>query len=189
MQLSFVRPMIALLAPLMLVAFTTPDAAAEEYEGAKYENYPGLGKPAPQFAYKDEDGVEGETMPARGRTQVIEFWGVWCPDCMLDAPRMEEVRQAAAEMDDVNVLAIHVRGTGRYESLDQYFAESGYDFPTLTDPHSVIAKLYGVQWYPTYLVVDPAGTVTHMQASLSHADGVNRLLTAVNAARATPTAE
>lgn len=164
---------------LALIAMAATPAMADE--SLRFEaEYDRLGQLAPQITLTDAMAPA----PARGQVALVKFWGLWCSDCLADGPHMEEVRVALAEREDVELLAIHAGGMGRFESIAEYEEETGYTIDTLMDPERATPDLFGVRWFPTYLVVDAEGRITHMQTLLRREGGVSRLLEAVDQARA-----
>ncbi len=170
-----------------LAALLAMAAAAAADESLRFEaEYDRLGRLAPQFTL----GEDMAPVPARGEAALVEFWGLWCSDCLADGPYMDRVRTALAERTDVALVAVHAGGMGRFESLAEYEEETGYDIDTLMDPDRTIPGLFGVRWFPTYLVVDADGRITHMQTLLRREGGVARLLDAIDQARGhTPSAQ
>jgi thiol-disulfide isomerase/thioredoxin len=176
----------AALATALLAAAScdAPDASADESvvdESAAYEDYALVGSPAPQF----QDG-QGRVYPPPAQVTLVEFWGLWCPDCLLDAPHMKRVRETFASESGVTLLPIHTGDFGQWPSLEVYFQETGDPFPTLIDPQGVLMQAYEIEWFPSYLLVDRNGRIVHMQASLSHRNGEARLIEAIRAELAKP---
>jgi thiol-disulfide isomerase/thioredoxin len=139
----------------------------------QYEDYSLLGKPAPRFT------VDGADFPPVNDVVLLEFWGLWCADCIVDAPHTARVRQEFASEPRVTLAAIHGGEYGRWGSISGYFAETGDPFDTLDDPEFELAGLYEMDWFPSYLVIDRNGTIVHMQTTLSRRDGERRLVEAI----------
>ena len=142
--------------------------------GLDYEDYSLLGQPAPRFT------MAGIEYPPENDVVLLEFWGLWCADCIEDAPHTARVRQTFASEPRVTLAAVHGGEYGRWASIDAYFAETGDPFDTLDDPAYNVSTRYDVNWFPSYLLIDRNGTIVHMQTTLSRRDGERRLIEAIN---------
>lgn len=143
-----------------------------------YDDYALLGEPAPTFTLAEET----TPLPEPGAAHVLHFWGLWCAECHRDADHVEALRGAIGAISGAEILDIHVGATGRYESVDEFFDELGYEFPLIMDPAGTIGDLYEIIWYPSYVVVDAQGVVTYAQTSLRMTGGPDAVLEALHAA-------
>ena len=141
----------------------------------EYEDYSFLGQPAPRFR------MDGNEYPPQNDVVLLEFWGLWCADCIEDAPHTARVRQMFAAEPRVTFSAVHAGEYGRWGSIDAYFAETGDPFDTLDDPAYNVSTRYDVNWFPSYLLIDRNGTIVHVQTTLSRRDGERRLVEAIQA--------
>ncbi len=145
-----------------------------------YEDYGLLGDAAPSFTLANE----AAPLPSQGGPTVLHFWGLWCAECFRDERHVEALRAAIGAIDGAEMLDIHVGETGHYASVDEYFAEIGHEFPVIMDPAGAIGDLYEVIWYPSYIVVDAEGVITHAQTSLRFTGGPDAVLEALYEAAA-----
>lgn len=119
-----------------------------------------IGQRAPDFALPKVGGGTARLSDYRGKTLVVEFWGLWCPDCLLDGPNVAAFARAAALDQRLAFLAIHTRGRfGRYGSVEAYFRTHGWSYPVALDDDSATYKAYQMQWVPGFLVIDRTGVV------------------------------
>lgn len=117
-----------------------------------------IGQRAPDFALPKVGGGTARLSDYRGKTLVVEFWGLWCPDCLLDGPNVAAFARAAALDPRLAFLAIHTRGRfGRYGSVEAYFRTQGWSYPVALDDDSATYKAYQMQWVPGFLVIDRGG--------------------------------
>ena len=141
------------------------DGTVRDSYGRPY-NYAGLGQPIPLFTAKMADGSDFSSDSLTGWT-VIDVWGIWCSDCMADAPYVEALNRALADNDNFNFLSIHTppsaaradEAFGKYDSVQAYFDAKGYSYPAVIDPDASIRDMMGISWTPSYLLVDPSGIV------------------------------
>lgn len=136
-----------------------------------------LNKPLPFFT---GETVSGETFDSSrlARWTILDVWGLWCSDCMADAPFVAKLA-AQADANDLDFMSLHVpAGEHRitpeemfmkYGSVPAYFEQAGYSYPTLVDTDASIRNLLNIDWTPTYLLVSPDGIVRGFRTDLSAA--------------------
>jgi len=120
---------------------------------------PAVGAETPEFTATD---AQGETITAadyEGRILVMDFWATWCGPCRASSPQVQALHEEFAGDSEVEVLAIHVDGSGDPVA---YMNEHGYTYRHVPRGQSV-AKAYGVSSLPTFLVIDESGEVVHRQ--------------------------
>lgn len=162
-------------APLIL-------AAGQALAGDKPTTYSELGKKAPKFNLKKFGGGTFSNADFKGKTTIVEFWGLWCPDCMADAPLTAQVAARANATKNLRFIGIHTAGRyGRWGSLDAYFKEKGYSYPVAIDDDKTAYNAFKMQWVPTYLIIDKNGTIADFTTDLGIGGiGVDALLARAN---------
>jgi thiol-disulfide isomerase/thioredoxin len=115
-----------------------------------------VGKPAPEWALKDADGLEHKLADYRGKVVVIDFWATWCGWCKLAMPGLQKLHEKYAGRD-VAVVGIACWETG---NPGAYMKENGFTYGLLLNGDDV-APAYGVQGIPRLIVVGPDGAVIH----------------------------
>lgn len=123
-----------------------------------------IGKPGPNFKYKDKDGKEirltnlsGEEISLKnyeGKIVLLNFWGTWCKWCDVEMPDLDKLDK---ENDDLVVLAVNVNEDK--DVVDKYIEEGGYDFEVVLDLDGEIAKKYLISSYPTTYFLDKEGVL------------------------------
>ncbi|WP_084395715.1 TlpA family protein disulfide reductase [Henriciella aquimarina] len=163
--------------PVPASAETEPGDVPRDDYGRPF-TYEYLGKPIPDFSGTMVAGPLFSTQELKNQWTVIEVWGLWCSDCMADAPYVAALASAIAQDPDLAFLSIHTppsakrvdEAYGRYGSVEAYFEEKGYSFPTLLDPDASIRKTLSIRWTPSYLIVAPDRTVQGFRSELSAAE-------------------
>lgn len=112
------------------------------------------GELAPDFALVNVAGGTVQLSELRGKTVVLNFWGTWCPPCRREIPEFAEY---STEHPDVPILGI-AQGSGSGEALANAARTLGINYTVLESTPEVLAA-YGIDSYPTTLVVAPDGTV------------------------------
>ena len=102
-------------------------------DGRPFE-YALLGETLPAFSVSDRDGRVVTNEDILGQWMIVDFWGLWCPDCLVDAPHVDALYRAVQAEDEIGMLSIHSPPNpsrigdafGRYQSLEAYIEETGF---------------------------------------------------------------
>lgn len=133
-----------------------------------------FGKPAPAWHLTDARGVSKDVQPAdfKGKWVVLEFWGYWCGACVgRGLPAwIEFADDHAADSDKFVVLAVHSPNATDFAMLDEKLKPivrrtwhgRTLPFPILLDTSGQMVKDYGVEFWPTAVLIDPDGRVVEV---------------------------
>lgn len=114
------------------------------------------GAVAPDFTLKDLQGKDLTLSSLRGKYVVLDFWGSWCGWCIKGIPDMKKYYEKYK--DRMEILGVDCRDTEEKWKA----AVEKYELPWLhvrnTDEADITVK-YGIQGYPTKIVIDPEGKV------------------------------
>ncbi|MEM1149608.1 MAG: DUF1131 family protein [Pseudomonadota bacterium] len=165
---------------------TTPPESARDVRGdgvlrdadERPYGYAFLGEPLPAFTAPRVDGPDWSPSQINTWT-IIDVWGIWCGDCMADAPYAAALSRAVEQDPDLDFISIHTppnarradEAFGDYGSVEAYFAEAGYSYPTVLDLDASVRNAMQIAWTPTYLLVSPDGIVRGFRTDLSVAGG------------------
>ena len=156
------------------------ETIARDADGRPY-SYALLGEALPALSGQMADGSTFDPASLDGTWNVIDVWGIWCGDCMADAPYVAALVTAIEQDPDLGFLSIHTPANanrakpedmyGKYGSVSAYFEDKGYSYPTLLDEDASLRDALAIKWTPSYLLVDPDGVVRGFRTDLSVADG------------------
>jgi thiol-disulfide isomerase/thioredoxin len=96
----------------------------------------------------------------RGKVVVLDFWTSGCINCQHIIPDLERLEEEFEE--ELVVIGVH---SGKYDreqedkSVLQAILRFGLVHPVVNDPDFVIWSAYGVNAWPTTVVINPAGNV------------------------------
>jgi thiol-disulfide isomerase/thioredoxin len=149
------RVTLATIAGLPLFANFKP-----AFAGDKPSKYSLIGKKAPKFGLMKHGGGVFNNKNLLGKTTIVEFFGLWCPDCMLDAPLVAQLAAQANSTKGLAFIGVHTAGRyGRWGSLDKFFAEKGYSYPVAIDDDKGAYNAFQLQWVPSYIIIDKNGII------------------------------
>ncbi len=172
---------VASLASLAHAQAPAPGAA----DDPRPRSYALIDQPAPNFALPKLGGGTARLRDYRGRTLVLYFGGLWCPDCMVDGPYTNDLAHRVAATRGLAFLQIHTRNRfGRYGPNDRdrpnvydaeesatavhrYFTERGFSYPVAFDAsRSWAHDVYRIDWSPSFLIVDRRGVIRRWRTDL-----------------------
>ncbi len=143
-------------------AFIIARMSEEEYE-RKLANMP---KPADSKYFKtgarfthfrttDINGNKINTKALSGKILVINFWFINCPPCRNEIPGLNRLSEQYKGDSSVVFLAIAL--DQKYE-LKEFLKTHPFGYTVIDDGRSVSSQ-YGINGYPTNVVVSPEGNV------------------------------
>ena len=162
---------------VVMVAFIALLATSET--GERETMSPLLDRPAPAAEGITIDGDEFSLDDWRGRWVVVNFFGTWCPPCIVEHPHLVEFHEAHAGSGEVEVVSIAFNDTR--DDIEEFFAEYGGEWPVLSegvDGQSVnsVAIRWGVTGLPESFLIAPNGVVVYKFTGGVTFDGLQRIL-------------
>jgi peroxiredoxin len=124
-----------------------------------------VGSPAPAFQLHAES--HGQVQPQtislaqeRGHTVLLVFMYSLCPHCLSQI----QVTKGMAEQQEAGGLRIiYIDSPAESPAIISAYAErlgiEGPATPILLDANGTLAQAYGIVYYPTTILIDPAGVV------------------------------
>ncbi len=124
-------------------------------------------RPAPDFtaelATGDAAGDRVNLASFRGKVLVLDFWASWCPPCRASIPVLNGVH--AQFGGDVQMYGVNVERFGP-ERVQQAHTNFGAEFPSLQDVSGELQAMFGVESYPTLVLIDGTGAIRHVEAGV-----------------------
>lgn len=111
----------------------------------------------------DLDGRERSLSEWRGKILVVNFWGTWCPPCVVEIPEFVHLQQEWGERD-LQFVGIALDDPA---AVAAFVTDKGVNYPVLvgedvvTDLMRVLGNRIG--GLPYTVVFDRAGQVVHVQ--------------------------
>ncbi len=139
------------------------DQMATYYRDGAIRRAEVVGRPAAEWSTKDIDGKPHALKDYRGKVVVLDFWYRGCGWCIRAMP---QVAQLADDFKDQPV-AILGMNTDREEKDAKFVIEAmALKYPTLKAADD-LPKKYGVQGFPTLVLIGPDGTVHDLHVGYS----------------------
>lgn len=110
-------------------------------------------QPAPRVTLATLTGPPFALASHRGRVVFLDFWATWCEPCKLSLPMVERYARAHPEVDVVPVDVGEPRAV-----VSDFAAAYKLRHVALDDQH-LAANWFGVNGYPTIVVIDPKGNI------------------------------
>lgn len=119
---------------------------------------------APDFEVATLDGERLSLTSLRGQAVVLDFWATWCGPCVKSLPELRELRRAWAAQ---RLTLISVSVDADEGSWKAFVAKNKMDWPQHRDVEHALTKRFGVQAFPTYVVIDPEGAIVERVVGLN----------------------
>ncbi|MBT1708443.1 TlpA family protein disulfide reductase [Fulvivirgaceae bacterium PWU5] len=149
---------------------------AEQFtKRADYLLQTSIGKPAPAFTLKNEQGQAYSLANFEGKVVYIDLWASWCKPCREETPFLEAVYNQYKDDSRIAFISIAV-ADGRQAWLNALKK----DKPTwlqLIDSEGKVQAAYNANLIPRFVIINKRGEIVNFNAPQpSHKDELVKLL-------------
>lgn len=121
-----------------------------------------VGKPAADWDVEDLKGAKHALKDYRGKVVILDFWYRGCGWCIKAMP---QVKQLAADFRDRPVAVLGMNTDRKQEDAEFVIEKLGLGYPNLKAEG--IPEKYGVQGFPTLVIIDQEGKVHGLHVGYS----------------------
>jgi thiol-disulfide isomerase/thioredoxin len=128
-----------------------------------------LGGPAPALSPTDSRNwpAHGSLHALRGKWVLVSFWATWCLPCVREMPAlMDFYEKHRAARGRFEIIAVHSPDGQSFEAIHEAYERltkvwgRPIPFPLLFDATGETHKRWGIEAYPTMLLIDRDGRIT-----------------------------
>ena len=143
-----------------------------------------IGRDAPDLTVGDFYGTGGtkRLSDLRGTPVLVDFWGAWCGPCIAAVPKMNEI--ADTYKGKLHVIGVH--STNQASKMNATARRLKMAYPTAPDMRNRSAGVYGVQWWPFYVLIDSQGKIRANGLRSDRVEAAVKALLAYEAGESTP---
>ena len=115
------------------------------------------GKPFPAFHVSNwiNGGITSNDI--KGKVVVVDLYATWCGPCMRAIPHNNELLKKYKDKGLV-IIGVCTSSEGQ-EVFAANARQHNIQYPAACDPELKTEKAWGVQYYPTYAIIDRKGIV------------------------------
>lgn len=116
------------------------------------------GEPAPVFNLTTLEGKKLKLSDLKGKYILLDFWATWCGPCMAEIPFIKGIRKKYPADKLVIVGISQDRDKKKWQEA---IKTGGMNWLHHLDVNADIAHLYGINLFPTLVLIDKTGKVAY----------------------------
>jgi cytochrome c biogenesis protein CcmG, thiol:disulfide interchange protein DsbE len=168
---SRIAPFVALAVALAIGALFVVLAGSDTGRNEVVSSFL-IDRPAPATVGTTLDGQPFDLSRRKGSWVVLNFFDPTCVPCVNEHPELVAFdAQQSGFPDGAELYTIINRGSN--ESVAEFFADNGGDWPVVSDPDGSISVAFGVAQVPETWIIDPNGVVVTRLAGEVTAEGLS----------------
>ncbi len=125
---------------------------------------------APNFMLEDLNGDYIELSELIGDGPIlISFWATWCKPCVEELAQYKKIFDEFKD-DGLLLLAISTDNEKSVAKVKPYVKSKGYDFTTLLDTNSKVARKFYARAVPYTVILDKNGNIVYQHLGYKKGD-------------------
>lgn len=112
---------------------------------------------APDFTVYTRESEPVKFSEKTGKPMILNFWATWCGPCQSEHPYFQKAYDEYG--DEIEFMMINPTDgyNDTQESVDKFIEKHGYTFPVYMDLDSEAHYIYGINAFPTTVLIDKDG--------------------------------
>lgn len=124
---------------------------------------------APEFSVQTLDGQQISLDQLAGKIVVMDFWATWCPPCRASVP---ELKALTKKYPSSQLALISFSADSDQQAWRNFISKNDMEWPQDWDSDGRIRNAFGVNAFPTYLVIDQEGFIRERIVGLNPQESV-----------------
>lgn len=113
--------------------------------------------PAPDAEFETARGEPVRLADFEGRILLLNFWGSWCPPCLIEIPHLIEVQRALEDLGGTIIAPAVDSGSG--EDVLEFAEAQGINYPVWLSDYETAVGRFGAAGYPFTVLIDRDGII------------------------------
>lgn len=113
--------------------------------------------PAPDVEFATAEGSLARLADYRGQIVLLNFWGSWCPPCLVEIPHLIRVQESLRDLGGTIIGPAVDSGSG--EDVLRFAREHGINYPVWLANYDISVGRFGAAGYPFTLLIDRGGII------------------------------
>jgi peroxiredoxin len=118
-----------------------------------------VGEVPPDFTLPSLNGETRSLADYKGKALVLNFWGTFCPPCVVETPEFERQYEKWAEKEGRNFAMVGINLSEDSLTVKNFVEDYGVTYDILRDKDRQIERRFGLRQYPTTFFIKPDGTI------------------------------
>lgn len=120
------------------------------------------GEQAPEFVLTDFAGQTHRLSDFQGRAVVLDYWAAWCPFCVEEMPKLQEVQDKYK--DKLVMIGVHRTDTEKTAVGQKFAADRGVSYLLVVDNDGSLYRAAGGFGMPVAVFIDKSGVVQEVKS-------------------------
>ena len=112
---------------------------------------------APDVEFRTAAGETASLADFEGQIVLLNFWGSWCPPCLIEIPHLIEVQETLEGLGGTIIGPAVDSGGG--DDVLRFAEEKGINYPVWMSDYETAVGKFGAAGYPFTLLIDREGII------------------------------